>query len=168
MILFLITACSSDQSLQEYFVENSENSNFMSFDVPTSVLNLKNAQLSSSEKDAINSLRKLNILAFKKKANNLNDYTIESEKIKAILKNDKYTDLMSFKTGFGNASIKYLGEEDAIDEVIVFGDNKDKGFAVVRVLGDDINPASIATLMTTIQKSNYKGEGFSKLSELFK
>jgi len=166
--VLLFTACSSTQSLQEYFVDSAENPNFLKFDVPSSILNLENADLSNSQREAFESLKKLNILAFKKSVANAGDYEVERTKVKAILKNDDFVELMKMNTPYGKATIKYLGNEDAIDEVIIYGDNKEKGFALIRVLGDDMNPANMMQLLEAIQKSDYKGEGFGQLEELLK
>jgi len=166
--VLLFTACSSTQSLQEYFVDSAENPNFLKFDVPSSILNLENADLSNSQREAFESLKKLNILAFKKSVANAGDYEVERTKVKAILKNDDFIELMKMNTPYGKATIKYLGNEDAIDEVIIYGDNKEKGFALIRVLGDDMNPANMMQLLEAIQKSDYKGEGFGQLEELLK
>ena len=84
-ILFLLGSCSSTQSLQEYYVDNYENPNFISFDVPTSVLNLEEVDLSATQKEAIGSLKKLNILAFKKTPENAADYATEKMNVKGIL-----------------------------------------------------------------------------------
>ncbi|WP_298476709.1 DUF4252 domain-containing protein [uncultured Maribacter sp.] len=162
----VLGACSSTQSLQEYYVDNYENPNFISFDVPASVLNLEEVDLSATQKEAVSSLKKLNILAFKKTPENVEDYTAEKLKVKAILKNKKYTELMKVNTSFGKGTITYLGDDDAIDEVIVYGDNKEKGFALIRVLGNNMNPAHLVELIKAMEKSNYKGEGLGKLKEL--
>lgn len=167
-ILILLTACSSTQSLQEYYVDSSENPNFLSFDVPASILNLEETDLTSTQKEAVESLRKLNVLAFKKSDKNMAEYELEKTKVKAILKNPKYTELMKMNTEYGKATVKYLGEDDAIDEVIIYGNDDSKGFGVIRVLGDDMNPAHLAQLLQAIQKSDFKGEGLEKLGELFK
>ncbi len=170
VILFalILNACSSTQSLQEYYVDNTENPNFLFFDVPTSILNLEEVNLTETQRTALASLKKLNILAFKKTAENSSEYKIEKSNVKAILDRDEYTELMKMNTEFGRATIKYKGAEDAIDEVIIFGDNREKGFALVRVLGNNMNPANFMQLMQAIQKSDYKGEGFSELGKLFK
>lgn len=170
VILFalILFACSSTQSLQEYYVDNTENPNFLFFDVPASVLNLEEANLTETQRTALSSLKKLNILAFKKTTENSAEYKIEKTNIKAILDRDEYTELMKMNTEFGRATIKYLGAEDAIDEVIIFGDNQETGFALVRVLGKNMNPANFMQLMQAVQKSSYKGEGLSELGELFK
>ena len=65
---FAVSSCSSEQSIQQYYVASAENPNFMSFDLPSSLLNLEKANLSESEMEVASSLKKLNILAFQKKA----------------------------------------------------------------------------------------------------
>ena len=168
VLVITITSCSSEQSLQEYYVNNSENPNFLSFDVPVSVLNLKGADLTEKQSEAIASLKKLDILAFKKNSENSETYSAEKIKVKAILKNEKFVELMKMNTPYGRATVKYLGDEDAIDEVVIYGDNDEKGFGLIRVLGKDMNPANIIQLLQAIQKSNYKGQGLEKLEDLLK
>ena len=168
LVVFVFSSCSSTQSLQEYYVDNSENPNFISFDVPTSILKLEKADLTASQKDAVESLEKLNILAFKKTEDNSAEYKVEKAKVKAILKNEKFTELMKMNTSYGKATIKYLGDEDAIDEVLIYGDSNEKGFALIRVLGNNMNPAHMIQLLQAIQKSDYKGEGFDQLGDLLK
>lgn len=164
----LLAACSSNQSLQEYYVDNSGNPNFISIDIPASLLNLDKADLSADEKEVIGSLKKLNVLAFKKTDGNAAEFKMESAKVDAILKSDKFVELMKLKSSYGNGVVKYLGDEDAIDEVIIYGSSKDQGFALIRVLGNNMNPAHLMTLMQALQKSDYKGEGLGSLKELMK
>ncbi len=168
LILIILTACSSKQSLQKYYVDSSENSNFLSFDVPASILNLEETELTPTQKEAVASLRKLNILAFKKNTNNAAEYEVEKTKVNAILRNSEYTELMKMNTEYGKATVKYLGDDTAIDEVVIYGNSDDKGFALIRVLGDDMNPAHLVQLLQAIQKSDFKGEGLEKIGELFK
>src|SRR5690606_41160010 len=120
------------------------------------------------QKEAVESLRKFNLLAFRKNADNGSEYELEKKKVKEILKGDTFVELMKIKSKYGNGVVKYLGNEDAIDEVIIYGDSDDKGFAVVRVLGKDMNPAHIIQLMQAIQKSDYKGEGLGEIGEFLK
>ena len=168
LILIILTACSSKQSLQKYYVDSSENSNFLSFDVPASILNLEETELTPTQKEAVASLRKLNILSFKKNTNNAAEYEVEKTKVNAILRNSEYTELMKMNTEYGKATVKYLGDDTAIDEVVIYGNSDDKGFALIRVLGDDMNPAHLVQLLQAIQKSDFKGEGLEKIGELFK
>ncbi|MEO9893434.1 DUF4252 domain-containing protein [Aurantibacter sp.] len=166
--LVLITACSSTQSLQEYYVDNSDNPNFLKFDVPTSVLNLSAAELTESQRKAMQSFKKLNVLAFKKTVDNAVEYTAEKKVVKNILKNDNFNELMKLNFGAGNASVQYLGDDDAIDEVVIYGSSDDKGFALIRILGDDMNPAQLVELLKAVQKSDYKGEGLEQIVDFLK
>lgn len=168
ILAVVLSGCSSTQSLQEYYIDNTENPNFLHLDVPTSILNLEEADLSDSQRVALESLRKLNILAFKKTQDNTAEYQIEKKQVKAILSDNIYTELMKMNTDFGRATVKYLGEEDAIDEVIIYGDNDEKGFALIRVLGNEMNPAHFVQLLQAVQKSDYNGEGLGALSDFFK
>ncbi|WP_396634206.1 DUF4252 domain-containing protein [Maribacter sp. R86514] len=163
-----ITSCSSEQSLQQYYIANAENPNFMSFDLPSSLLNLETANLTESEKEAASSLKKLNILAFQKKPENEADYLVQKNAINSILKGDDFSELMKMNTPFGKATIQLKGDDDIIDELVIYGDNDEKGLVLVRVLGDNMNPASLMQLIKAVEKSDYKGKGLEQLEDLFK
>ncbi len=164
----LVASCASQQSLQEYYVDNMENPNFISLDIPASILKMEEVELNNVQKEAIEYLRKFNLLAFKKTGDNVADYKAEKAKVAQILKDDEFVELMKINSQFGKGVIKYIGNEDAIDEVIIYGDSKEKGFALVRVLGSNMNPAHIVQLMQAIQKSDYKGEGLGEIGEFLK
>ena len=166
--LSLFQACSSSQSLQEYYVDNSENPNFLSLDVPVSILNLDEVELSDAQKEALSSLRKLNLLAFKKTEDNQLEYQAEIEKVNAILKNKEYKELMKLNSEYGKGVVKYLGEDESIDEVVLYGNSKEKGFALVRVLGDDMNPAHLAQLIQVLQKADYNSDALGEIGEFLK
>ncbi|MGB5555442.1 MAG: DUF4252 domain-containing protein [Flavobacteriaceae bacterium] len=168
LLIGMLISCSSTQSLQEYYIDNSENPNFLKIDVPTSVLNLEKADLTEVQREAMGSLKKFNILAFKKNDSNTVDFEAEKAKVKAILSANTFTQLMKMNTSYGKATIKYIGTEDAIDEVIIYGDSNDKGFALIRVLGDNMNPAHMMQLLKAIEKSDYDGEGLKDLGKLFR
>jgi hypothetical protein len=168
IVFTMLMACSSTQSLQEYYVDNAENPNFLSLDLPVSLLNMDEADLSIEEREAMASLKKLNVLAFKRNEANKVEFTAEKNKVNAILKNEKFTELMKINTSYGKASIKYLGDEDAIDEVVIFGDSDDKGFMLVRVLGKDMNPAHLVQFLRAIEKSDYKGDGLGAIGDFIK
>ena len=88
--------------------------------------------------------------------------------MKAILKNSDYKELMKLNTQYGRGVVKYLGEGDAINEVIIFGDSRDKGFALVRVLGKKMNPAQFVQVMQAIQNADLEGQGLGDLAGLLK
>lgn len=43
-----------------------------------------------------------------------------------------------------------MGEEDSIDEIIIYGNDEDKGFALARILGDDMNVGEIVKLAKSV------------------
>lgn len=168
ILVLAVLGCNTTQSLQQYYVDNAENPNFLSVDLPVSLLNLDKVELSSDQHEALKSLRKLNILAFKVTGNNRVDFQKEKSTVKEILKHSSLTELMKMRTSYGNATVNYMGEDDAIDEVVIYGDNDDKGFMLVRVLGEDMNPAKLVQFIQALQKSDYKGEGLGQLQEFIK
>lgn len=168
LMAVLLGSCASQQSLQEYYVDNQENPNFISLDIPASILKMEEVDLTESQKEAVESLKKFNLLAFRKTESNSADFKLEKAKVKEILKNDDFVELMKINSQYGKGVVKYLGDENAIDEVIIYGASDEQGFALVRVLGKDMNPAHIVQLMQAIQKSDYKGEGLGEIGKFLK
>ena len=166
LIAFLLIACDKNPSLQKYYVDSNENTDFITFDVPASVLSLKNEDASKEVKETLKSIKKVNFLGFQLKEDNQEKYKIEKQKISKILSNSKYQDLMSIG-GKQSLTVKFLGTEDAIDEVIIFGSDKDKGFALVRVLGNNMDPSKMMLLINKI-KYNGNKEDLKGLESFFK
>ncbi len=169
-LFFLLTlvSCNSEPSLQKYFVENSEKKDFISVDISPDILNVEKSKLSAEQSEALNSFDKMNILAFKADQTNQAQFETERTKVKAILKDPKYQELMKFGSGKDGASVSYVGSDDDIKEFVIFANRKENGFAVVRVLGDNMNPNNIMTLMSVLQKSKIDMEQLKPLEQLLK
>ncbi|MEA1786901.1 DUF4252 domain-containing protein [Arenibacter sp. GZD96] len=167
MVFLLVSACTTNQSLQEYFVENAENPNFISLDVPSSMLPLINEHLHTAQEKALQSVNKVNVLAFKKNVENEREFTVQKQQVSAILANSKFTELIKLNTPYGKGVVKFLGTEDAIDEVIIYGSRDDMGFALIRILGNDMDAASIASLVQAAQQATFKGDGLPQLGAFF-
>ena len=168
LVLLTLVSCNSDPSLQKYFVENTDNKNFIALDVSPSILNVEKTKLSAEQTEALKSFDKMNILAFKANAANQVQFEAERSKVKAILKDPKYQQLMSFGSGKDGASISYVGSDDNIKEFVVFANRKENGFAVVRVLGENMNPNNIMTLMSVLKESKIDMEQLKPLQQLIK
>lgn len=164
----LVVGCKTEPTLQKYFVENTENKDFIVLDVSPSILNLDKAKLSAEENGALESFDKMNVLAFKLNETNKAQFETERAKINLILKEKKYQQLMKYGSGSAGASVSYVGSDEHIDEFVLFANSKDAGFAVVRVLGDDMNPNNILTLMSVLKKSNIDMAQLKPLQEMFK
>jgi len=166
MLSLFLMSCTSEPSLQKYFVEKSENNNFISFDVSPSILNVDQTKLSEEQKAALKSFEKMNVLAFKLNDKNQTDFSTERQEVNLILKNEKYQQLMKFGSGKEGASISYVGEDNHINEFILYGNKKDAGFAVVRILGKDMNPNNIMTLISIMKDSKMNLDQLKPLQDL--
>jgi hypothetical protein len=164
----LVVGCNSEPTLQKYFVENTENKNFIALDVSPSILNVDKTQLSAEQIGALESFDKMNVLAFKLNETNKAQFESERAKVNQILENKKYQQLMKFGSGSVGASVSYVGSDEHIDEFVLFANSKEAGFAVVRVLGTDMNPNSIVTLMSVLKSSNIDMAQLEPLQEMFK
>lgn len=153
-IITLCIGCKQEASLQKYFVESGDKKEFMALDVSSSILNINETKLSASEKKALQSFDKVNILAFKKDGKNNAQYTKEIKEVKEILKDTVYQPLIKLNGVGQNASIMIVGNNKEIDELILFGNKKELGFTVIRVLGNDMKPENAMEFLSILQKSN--------------
>lgn len=169
VMVFLLSACHSGETLQHYYVDNQEQPNFISLDAPISILNLDETQLSLAQKEAYQSVKKLNVLAYKLQPDQLAAYESELAKVKGILNHPKYQELMRGSDAeYGQFSIKMLGDTSAVDEFVLFGNASDKGFAIIRVLGKDMDPGKIMSLVTSLKKANINDSQIGEFMSVFK
>lgn len=162
----LLASCNSEPSLQKYFVEKTENKDFVAFDVSSNILNIDKAKLTTEQSAALQSFDKMNILAFKLDDSNKANYDIEKTKVTAILKDEKYQELMKFGSGKQGVSVSFVGSEKSIEEFVVFAKSKETGFAVVRVLGKDMNPTHIMNMISVLQNSKIDLDQLKPLQEM--
>jgi hypothetical protein len=167
-IALLLASCTSEPSLQKYFVENSEKKGFIALDISSSILNTDKTKLTAEQKTALESFDKMNIIAFKINDKNKDTYENESAKVSQILKSDTYQELMKVGSGKDAASISFVGDEDNIGEFVLFAKRKDNGFAVVRILGNDMNPNNIMTMLSVLKTSKIDMEQLKPLQALIK
>jgi hypothetical protein len=167
--ILLLTSCNNKPTLQKYFVENTESKDFINIDLGSDIINTKKMTLTVSDKEALNSFDKMNILAFKKDSTNKFDYNVELDKVKTILKDTtSYNELIKFGSGNSEAYIYFVGKDEHINEFVVFANNKENGFAVVRILGNDMNPTNILNIVNLMQKSNINLDQLKPLQEIMK
>lgn len=164
----LLVSCDNGPTLQTYFVDNQESANFISADIPTSVVTLDETELSEDQKEAYNSLQKLNFLGYKMNESNSNEYKAELEKVKLILQDKKYIELMEFRDKAMKFEIKYIGDDDSAEEVVIFANSPDVGFGIVRVLGNDMRPEKIATLANAVQSADFDESQLNGITDFFK
>ncbi len=169
LLVTVFMSCNQGRTLQTYYVDNELKPGFLSFDVPSSFVNVEHVDLTEEQKEAYESVNKLNILAYKTDQTNVDDYTIELNKINTILKDEKYQELMrGGSPSDGKFVVKYLGDVDNIDELIIFGNANDKGFLIARVLGDDMNAGKLLSLRNVLDKVKFEDSQLGNLKNFFK
>lgn len=168
LLLISLVSCEKEPTLQKYFVESTESSDFISVDMSPSILNIKPEVLTTEQQEALKTFKKMNILAFKLNDQNKSQFAVERSKVTEILKNEKYQQLMKFGSGKEGAAVYFVGKDDAIEEFVLYGSKSENGFAVVRILGDKMNPEDFMTMISALQKSDIDMEQLKPLEGIFK
>ncbi|WGD34935.1 DUF4252 domain-containing protein [Olleya sp. YS] len=164
----VLVSCKDENSIQTYFVDHQELPEFTSFDVSAKLVDFSNANLTEEEKDAYESIRKLDILAYRVNDKNKDKYQLELNKAKTVLNNKKYEELMEFKDNGVNVKISTIGDNDTVDEFLVLASSKEVGFTVIRVLGDDMKPEELIKLTNKLQNADVDQGQLNNLMDFFK
>tara|TARA_R110002020_G_scaffold411062_1_gene620734 strand:- start:1669 stop:2220 length:552 start_codon:yes stop_codon:yes gene_type:complete len=154
IVLAVVVSCDNGQSLEKYYVDHKENDEFVMVDVPTSLISPKSDKLTSKQKDILKTVKKVNMLAYPLSNGTKEKYESETSKIKTILGDDSYEELMNFGKPGQRMRLYFKGEEDAIDEIIVFAVDDEKGFLLARVLGDNMNVGDMVNFMESMDKED--------------
>lgn len=163
-VSLLILACNNEKSLQQYYVENQEDSKFISLDIPTSLF-AKSDNLEPEQRKTLESVRKINVLAYPLNGEN-DSFDAEKAELEEILSNDEYQLLMKFGSNDRKAALYFTGEEDAIDEIVAFGYDRERGMGVARILGKDMNPQKIMELIKSLDGEDVNVEGLKGFAEM--
>ena len=164
---FSVISCSNGESLQRYLVDKQEDDRFLKVDVATSLFMAEENNLTEEQKDILNTIKKINMVAYPVKSGNEADYETEKAKVKDIINQEKYKTLGMVKSKDMHLTMKYLGEETAIDEVIVFASSSDKGFGVFRLLCDDMRPDQALKLMNSMENGDLDLSKISGIGDMF-
>ena len=156
--LVALTSC-SDKSLQKYLVEKQDDDKFVKMDIAASLLQGNTSNFTQEEKDILNTIKKVNVVAYPIIEGDTADYEKERQELKNILDQEQYKEL---------TRIKSTGEEDAIDEVIVFASDDNRGFAVFRLLGENMRPDQMLKLMKSAERGDLDVSKLEGFGEIFK
>ncbi|WP_027138765.1 DUF4252 domain-containing protein [Gaetbulibacter saemankumensis] len=168
IVVLLLVSCEKKPSLQTYFVDHQESPNYISQDLPISMLNIDQTNFTDDQKIAYNSVSRLNFLGYKPSESNSTELEDEIHKVKTILSQSKYNELIEFNDRGSKVTVKYIGDDNEADEFVVFGASKELGFGIVRVLGDDMTPQKMTTLVGLLQKANIDEAQLQDVMSFFK
>ena len=160
-------SCSNKESLQRYIVDRQDDDSFLKIDIAASLLQTDSANLSQEEKDILKTIKKINVIAYPIEEGNVSAYEVKMQVLKTILDQDRYKTLMKYGSNKEGATLKYVGLENAIDEIIVFVRDDEKGFALFRLLGDDMRPEQMIKLMTAIEKGDVDISKLNSIGKIF-
>lgn len=162
-----LVSCNNETTLQEYLVEKQSDNNFVKMDLATSMLLNENVALSATQRNVLETVKKVNVVAFTKKDGNETELEKERSAVATILEDDKYEDLGSFKSNGMNIKLSYVGKNDErIDEFILYGSKKGEGFAIARLLGDDMNPSDLFNLLTSMDEKDINNGSILDVTKL--
>ncbi|WP_040253564.1 DUF4252 domain-containing protein [Psychroserpens mesophilus] len=171
MMLFLVVtlqSCNQDPTLQSFYVDSELAPGFTSLDVPISLLKIDETQLDEEQKAAYESVDKLSMVAFVAEDGNKEQMDIEFAKVKTILANPKYEELMrGGNSTDGKFVVKYVGDGENVDEFILLGNSSEAGFAVVRIIGDDMNFSKIMKLASVLDEGNIEETQLKEITKFF-
>lgn len=156
VLLISFSSCSDKNSLQNYILANAENVGFSSSSIPKSILKPITATMNDTQLEAYEAIDRVNVLAFKISSTNAATYSEEKKKVKSILKQDKYQELIDVGS---RGVIKYTGNEDSINEIVIFLTDKNFGFAIARVIGDDMTMNKFMELYKLIATQDLSANG---------
>ena len=170
LIAAALTSCGyGGETLQGYYVVNQEAPNFISVDIPVSFVNLDDAELTDVQQEAYESIDKLNMLGYRKSDDNLEDYKAELVKVQTILKDERYEDLFrGGNSSDGRIVVKYIGTDTTIDELIIFGTMNEAGFGIIRVLGNNMEPAKIMKLGDVVNQMSSDENAVEDFMQFFR
>lgn len=162
-----LMSCDNGKSLQRYLVDKQEDDRFLKVDIATSLFQSDDSKFSEEEQDILKTIKKINVVAYPVKNGNVAEYESEKGIIKGIIDQEKYKTLGSVKSKDMHMTMKYVGKETAIDEVIVFASSSDKGFGIFRLLCDDMRPDQALKLMKTMERGDLDLSKLSGIGEVF-
>jgi len=166
-LLFALVSCKDEASIQNYFVAHQDLPEFLTLDLSPKMLDISEVNLTEEQKEVYKSFEKVNLLAYRAKNVTKENYTQELEKVKTIFKDKRYTELMEFSDSGMKFRINTIGDDDAIDEFLVLASSSELGFAVVRVLGNDMEPEKLYQLISQMQNVDVDESQLQKLMNYF-
>lgn len=166
IILSIFTSCDNKESLQRYYVDNQDNKEFVKVDIPASMFT-KASSLDPEQQKILETIKKINLLAVPKKADNAEIIDNEKEKISKILTDEKYQLLIKYGGEGRRVEMYYTGEEEAIDEIILFGYDGEKGVGIARLLGENMNPSDILNLYKSMESGDVNIDGLNNVTNMF-
>lgn len=164
--LIFLLSCNQDSSLQSFMVKQQEQNDVISFDLTSDMLSLQEGMNTPENEEVLKSIKKANILAYQIDTLNIETYDKEKQQLTEIFKNEKYQELMRMGKGSNGVRVYSVGDGETLDELVVYANDNTKGWALVRVIGDHMQPDKILKLVNKIHLEDK--QQLDKISDIFK
>ena len=95
-VVFLsLFSCSNEPSLQKYLIEKQDDNKFMKIDLSSSLLQSKNSSFTQEQQEILNTIKKVNIVAYNVDQGGVLEYEAKKEELSSIMSQDKYKTLIT-------------------------------------------------------------------------
>ncbi|MBS3738951.1 DUF4252 domain-containing protein [Mesohalobacter halotolerans] len=154
--LFVLISCQTN-SLQTYMVDHKDDENFISLDFSLKTFVDNFDDFSEEQKNLFKDVRKVNILAFKKDNSNDKDYSEKRNLLTQIL-SEEFSKQQLMSVNDKGRQMKMFADnmDDKVKEIVIYANDNDKGFLLLRLLGDDLNPSNFYEMMKMSDEMNFE------------
>ncbi|MDO4728214.1 MAG: DUF4252 domain-containing protein [Bacteroidota bacterium] len=148
IVMMLFVSCKDETSLQQYFVKNSENPEFISFTFSPKHY-VKERGIKLKDDAFFKQIKSVNILFLNKEDSLMvnKEYT----HLKAILEDEQYQGLMSFNHQGFRVQIDYVGTDQDIKEVVVLANKSTAHVAVLRIITNTLKIEQLTDIANLVQ-----------------
>lgn len=167
LVGFLFSSC-QQQSLQKYLVEKQDDQAFLKADISPNSFASFTKELNEEEQQALKNIQKINLLAYPIDSSNVSKYESETRTVEAIFEQEKYQELTRVRSENWNANFYFTGGDvTSIEELIIYANDSQKGFAIARVHGKDIQLEHLIKLIQVADSKDMDLSGFSEIMNVF-
>lgn len=155
LLAMLLVSCQTN-TLQTYMIDSKEDDNFISVDFSLKTFVDNFDELPEDQKELFKDVNKVNFLAFKKNGSNDDAYKTKQTELSAILSNQfKDNQLMAVNSDDMQIQMYADDLEKTVEEIILYANDASQGFMVMRLLGDDLNPANFYKILKMSDNMNF-------------
>ena len=163
IVALMLVSCQTN-TLQTYMIDSKEDDNFISVDFSLKTFVDNFDELPEDKRELFKDVNKVNFLAFKKNGSNHEQYKLKQTELSGILSNQfKDNQLMAVNSNDMQVQMYADNLDKTVEEIIVYANDAKQGFVVLRLLGDDLNPANFYKILKMSDNMNFESlEGMIK------
>lgn len=164
----LLAACQPSMTLQRYFVEKTEDADFLVMNIPLKMEEFFNDSMPDTTQETLESVRKINMLMFQNAKSKPEKMQQEIALVSQIFEQDRYQELMSFRSKNRQGALMVEGQLDAINEGILWYTGVDDVLIIVRFLGNQMDPKNFGELLRNLDREAFEDRLEDQLAPMIK